>query len=121
MLLELSIYRPLLESMVFTTTHGRLVNRQSVTKEIERAAKLLMPLLFTILVVLVLYSFSTPGFRQAMEFLFRPNFHELTAGGVLEALGHSFFTLPEALQCEYAPLLAPWFREAHAGKLAHLA
>lgn len=26
-------------SMVFTTTHGRLVNRQSVTKEIERAAK----------------------------------------------------------------------------------
>ena len=35
--------------------------------------------------------------------------------------GHSFFTLPEALQCEYAPLLAPWFREAHAGKLAHLA
>lgn len=27
-------------SMVFTTTHGGLVNRQSVTKEIERAAKI---------------------------------------------------------------------------------
>ncbi len=27
------------------------------------------------------------------RFIFRPNFSELTAGGVLEALGHSFFTL----------------------------
>jgi NSS family neurotransmitter:Na+ symporter len=64
-----------------------------VGKGIERAAKILMPILFAILVVLVVYSISTPGFRQAMAFLFRPNFHELTTGSVLEALGHSFFTL----------------------------
>jgi len=64
-----------------------------VGKGIERAAKLLMPLLFVILVVLAAYSASTPGFGRAVTFLFRPNFAELTAGGVLEALGHSFFTL----------------------------
>ena len=64
-----------------------------VGRGIERAARLLMPLLLTILVILVIYTFWTPGFRQAIVFIFRPNFYQLTAGGVLEALGHSFFTL----------------------------
>ena len=64
-----------------------------VGKGIERAARLLMPVLFVILIVLAAYSASTPGFGRAVTFLFRPNFAELTAGGVLEALGHSFFTL----------------------------
>jgi NSS family neurotransmitter:Na+ symporter len=64
-----------------------------VGRGIERAAKLLMPILLSILVMLVIYSFWTPGFKQAIGFLFRPNFGELTAGGILEALGHSFFTL----------------------------
>ena len=64
-----------------------------VGRGIERAARLLMPVLVSILVMLVIYSFWTPGFGEAMRFLFRPNFKELTAGGVLEALGHSFFTL----------------------------
>ena len=49
--------------------------------------------MFVILVVLAVYSVTTPGFGRAMSFLFRPNFADLTAGGVLEALGHSFFTL----------------------------
>ncbi len=64
-----------------------------VGKGIERAAKLLMPLLFMILVVLAGYVATTPGFGRAVGFLFRPTFADLTAGGVLEALGHSFFTL----------------------------
>jgi len=64
-----------------------------VGKGIERTAKLLMPLLFVILIVLAVYSATTPGFGRAVTFLFRPNFADLTAGSVLEALGHSFFTL----------------------------
>jgi NSS family neurotransmitter:Na+ symporter len=64
-----------------------------VGQGIERAARLLMPMLFTIMLILVIYTIWTPGFRQALAFTFRPNFHQLTAGGVLEALGHSFFTL----------------------------
>ena len=64
-----------------------------VGRGIERAAKLLMPILLSILAMLVIYSFWTPGFGEAMRFLFRPNFSELSAAGVLEALGHSFFTL----------------------------
>jgi len=64
-----------------------------VQKGIERAAKFLMPLLFFILVGLVIYSFTTPGISRTIEFLFRPNFSELTTGAILEAVGHSFFTL----------------------------
>jgi len=64
-----------------------------VSKGIERAAKILMPLLFLILLVLVVYSVFTPGFGRALRFLFTPSFGELTPSAVLEALGHSFFTL----------------------------
>ncbi len=64
-----------------------------VAKGIERAAKLLVPLLFAILLALAVYSTATPGFTKAMTFLFQPNFSDLTRGAVLEALGHSFFTL----------------------------
>jgi len=60
---------------------------------IERVAKILMPTLFLILVTLVIYSTTTPGFGQAMSFLFNPDFSSLTTGSVLEALGHAFFTL----------------------------
>ncbi|MEJ2090064.1 MAG: SET domain-containing protein-lysine N-methyltransferase [Gammaproteobacteria bacterium] len=34
--------------------------------------------------------------------------------------GVSFFHLPEAVQREYFPLLAPWFRRRHADRLARL-
>ena len=60
---------------------------------IERVATILMPLLFLILLVLVIYSSTTSGFGEALRFLFRPDFHTLTKGAILEALGHAFFTL----------------------------
>ncbi|MCA9797365.1 MAG: sodium-dependent transporter, partial [Candidatus Eremiobacteraeota bacterium] len=58
-----------------------------------RVAKILMPLLFLILFGLLIYASTTSGFGEALRFLFRPDFHTLTKGAVLEALGHSFFTL----------------------------
>lgn len=64
-----------------------------VGRGIERTAKVLMPVLIVILLALVIYVMWTPGFHRALAFIFRPNFSELTSGGILEALGHSFFTL----------------------------
>lgn len=60
---------------------------------IERAAKILMPVLFLMLVMLLLRAVTMPGFGKAFYFVFSPDASKLTAGGVLEALGHSFFTL----------------------------
>ncbi len=64
-----------------------------VKEGIERVAKILMPLLFAILIFLVIYSATTPGFAPAMKFLFRPNFSELEPSAILEAVGQAFFSL----------------------------
>lgn len=64
-----------------------------VKRGIERVTKILMPILFLILVVLVVYSTTTSGFGEAVRFLFQPDFSTLSKGAVLEAMGHAFFTL----------------------------
>ncbi|MBD3221840.1 sodium-dependent transporter [bacterium] len=64
-----------------------------VKKGIERVAKVLMPLLFAIILFLVIYSTTTSGFGDAMRFLFRPNFGDLEASSILEAVGQAFFSL----------------------------
>jgi NSS family neurotransmitter:Na+ symporter len=64
-----------------------------VQKGIERIARLFLPILFVILLVLLISSFGMSGSGEALAFIFRPNFAELDRGSVLEALGHSFFTL----------------------------
>jgi NSS family neurotransmitter:Na+ symporter len=64
-----------------------------VQKGIERIARLFLPVLFAILVLLLLSSFGMSGSGEALAFIFHPRFDELDGGSVLEALGHSFFTL----------------------------
>ena len=64
-----------------------------VQKGIERVAKLFLPILFGILVLLLISALGMSGSGHALGFIFRPNFGDLTGAGVLEALGHSFFTL----------------------------
>ncbi|MCH7754549.1 sodium-dependent transporter [candidate division KSB1 bacterium] len=64
-----------------------------IVKGIQRITKILMPVLFIIMAILLIQSVFSEGFGQALTFLFRPNFSELTLGSVLEAVGHSFFTL----------------------------
>jgi NSS family neurotransmitter:Na+ symporter len=64
-----------------------------VQKGIERIARLFLPVLFGILVLLLISALGMSGSGEALAFIFRPNFAELEPTGVLEALGHSFFTL----------------------------
>ncbi|MCB1135714.1 MAG: sodium-dependent transporter [Chlamydiia bacterium] len=65
---------------------------------IERANKILMPLLFIILGSLMVYAMWNYSGKEAAIFLFDPsNFSHMRAGGILEALGHSFFTLSLAM------------------------
>jgi len=60
---------------------------------IERVARIFLPVLFAILLLLLVSALSMDGAGAALTFIFRPNFSELEPGSVLEALGHSFFTL----------------------------
>lgn len=60
---------------------------------IEKVARILMPALFLILITLLLSALSMDGSREALAFVFAPDFSRLELPGILEALGHSFFTL----------------------------
>jgi neurotransmitter:Na+ symporter, NSS family len=75
--------------MVMTT----VVVARGVRGGLEKAVRILMPLLFAILVILVGYAMNTGHFEQGLQYLFRPDFGKLSADGVLVAMGHAFFTL----------------------------
>jgi NSS family neurotransmitter:Na+ symporter len=64
-----------------------------VQRGIERIARAFLPILFGILLLLFASSLGMSGSGEALRFIFRPSFGELDGRSVLEALGHSFFTL----------------------------
>ncbi|QDT31549.1 sodium-dependent transporter [Thalassoglobus polymorphus] len=64
-----------------------------VAAGIERACRFLMPTLIALIGMMVLYGAFQPGFGAAVSFVFSPDPSRLKASGVLEALGHAFFTL----------------------------
>lgn len=65
-----------------------------VENGLERAVRVLMPLLFLLLLILLVYAATaTDAFGQAVVFLFRPDFSRLDAGVVMTAMGQAFFTL----------------------------
>lgn len=70
-----------------------VVVSRGVRSGLEQAVRFLMPGLVLILIVLVGFSMSSGKFMDGVNFLFRPNFHELSGESVLIAMGHSFFTL----------------------------
>lgn len=64
-----------------------------IAKGLERLNNWLMPLLYILLVALVIYAMTTPGFGDALHWLFSPDFSKLSIKVVLNAMGHAFFTL----------------------------
>jgi len=64
-----------------------------VTKGLGVAVRILMPLLFVLLVLLLVFGYRQGDFARGFSFLFSFNYEALTWEGVLEALGHAFFTL----------------------------
>jgi NSS family neurotransmitter:Na+ symporter len=83
-------------------THFIIV--RGVRDGIEKASKLLMPLLFILLLVIVVASCSLPGASKGIEFLLKPDFSKVGPNVFLEALGQAFFSLSlgTACLCTYA-------------------
>ena len=70
---------------------------KGVKDGLERWAKILMPALFLLLGGLLVWSFFLDGFAAGSRFVFGLHAERLTGAGVLEALGHAFFTLGASL------------------------
>jgi len=64
-----------------------------VNQGLERAVRVLMPVLFALLVVLIGYASTTPGFEEGVGFLFAFDFSKLSGKAVIVAVGQAFFTL----------------------------
>ncbi len=64
-----------------------------VTRGLGRAVQILMPVLFVLLLLMLIFSVREGDFAAALGYLFSIDASELSVEGVLIALGHAFFTL----------------------------
>ncbi|MDA2938352.1 sodium-dependent transporter [Acidobacteria bacterium AH-259-A15] len=64
-----------------------------IEKGIEKATKILMPLLFGLLLLLVLRSVTLQGALEGVTFYLYPDFSKVTFGVIMAALGQAFFSL----------------------------
>jgi NSS family neurotransmitter:Na+ symporter len=77
---------------IFIFLTGFVVYR-GVADGIEKYAKILMPLLVVILIVLGIKSITLPGAGKGLTFLFKPDFSKITGPVLISALGQAFFSL----------------------------
>ena len=110
---NLRIDRPLYQAALhglFIALTGFVV-ANGVNKGIERATKVLMPLLMVVIVVLVIYGMVAGDFAGAARFLFNPDFSQLTRESFLVALGQALFSLGigVGLMITYSSYMPPDF------------
>ena len=93
-----SIVSPIGWTIAFIAlTHIIIIS--GVKKGIERASKVMMPLLFFILIALCIRSVTLPNAEKGLVFLFHPDFEKITSSVVLSAMGQAFFSLSIGMGC----------------------
>lgn len=73
-----------------------LIVARGVASGLERAVRILMPALFVLLVIMVLYAAQAGDFGAGFAYLFTPDFSALSANpgeAILSAMGQAFFSL----------------------------
>lgn len=66
---------------------------KGVDRGIQKLNLFLMPALILILLFMFVYSMSLDSFKNALYFMFEPNFSKLTPQAILVAVGQAFFTV----------------------------
>lgn len=85
-------WRNVMWQAIFIFLTGFVVFK-GVQNGIERYAKILMPVLLVILVILGIRSATLPGAKDGLVFLFKPDFSKITGKVLISALGQGFFSL----------------------------
>ena len=70
-----------------------LIVSAGVKNGIGRMVKILMPMLGFLLIFMVIYAMFNGAFIRTLEFLFAPDFSNVTAETFLSAMGQAFFSL----------------------------
>ncbi len=82
----------LLFSLIFMAMTAYVVSR-GVQKGIELANKIMMPALYLILILLIIYSLTLPNAMAGVRFYLIPDFSEMNAQTVFDGLRQAFFSL----------------------------
>lgn len=65
-----------------------------VEKGLEKASKIMMPLLFIFLIIVVAQSLTLEGALEGVRYILQPRVEDMSIQGVLFALGQSFLRCP---------------------------
>ena len=68
-----------------------------VQKGIERVSKILIPILFIIMVIIIVFGLKLPGAKDGLIFLFKPDPSKFSMNSVITCLGQAFFALGLAM------------------------
>ena len=90
--------QPLLWMLAFLALNVVIVAK-GISGGIEKAGKILMPVLFLLLVAIAARSMTLPGAGVGIEFLFKPVWSNVDGGTILAALGQAFFSLSLGMGC----------------------
>ena len=74
-----------------------LIIAAGVQQGIERAVKILMPILFGLLLLLMVFNVFAGGMPQALDYLFMPDFSKVDGSTFLAALAQAFFSIGVAM------------------------
>lgn len=85
-------YTPLLTMVLFMGLTHFIITR-GVQKGIERSSRILMPALFIIMLMLVVFAWNMPGRSEGLSFLFHLDPSAITPSVVLAALAQCFYSL----------------------------
>ncbi|MDW7670303.1 MAG: sodium-dependent transporter [Bacillota bacterium] len=89
---------PLIWFVIFLAMNIIIVAK-GISGGIEKAGKILMPTLFVLLILIAIRSITLPGAGAGLDFLFTPDFSEVTGQTFLAALGQAFFSLSLGMGC----------------------
>ena len=70
-----------------------IVVLRGIDKGVERFAKVLMPALFVLMLVLIIRGVTLPGGWEGVEFLFKPRWEDFNGSALFNAMGFCFFSL----------------------------
>ena len=93
-----SVWQPLGSLAVFLSLSGIIV-AAGVDKGIGLFSKVMMPVLFIMILLIVIRSVSLPGASAGIEYLVKPDFSKIDGRAIADALGQSFFSLSLGVGC----------------------
>jgi len=85
-----SVTIPLMAAFVLVTI---FIVQLGVSGGIEKAAKILMPLLFVLIIIVAIRGMTLDGAMAGVDFYLNPDFSKVTANTFLVALGQAFFSM----------------------------